>query len=272
MWNSRRVPARGEQIAYKAGTGRHVVRTQTGTQKKRRRIGRGQKGLAERAKMIGTRGKQEGIGNTSNAGQRVFSNEDKRAKRKKLKEEEEGERWCGIKIGSRARRRKKKERVSERKRRDEGGETNQRLVEPGTRVVLDSTNRYRRPPLGSGPIHRSGPGPSRARLARGSRDPCRYTLSLLSPPAPRTRRPPSHETSYANATVHGGHANDRPIIHAPPGTSTHFSRRKGETFGPAEYTLVDRVPGRRWSMDGKVDRIGPIFSYTNKDKLKFNAA
>ncbi|EGI62262.1 hypothetical protein G5I_09390 [Acromyrmex echinatior] len=158
MWNSRRVPARREQIAYKAGTGWHVVRTQTGTQKKRRRIGRGQKGLAERAKMIGTREKREGVGNTSNAGQRVFSNEDKQAKRKKLKKEE-GERWCGIEIGSLARRRKKKE---ERKRWDEGGETNRRLVEPGTRVELDSTNRYCRPPLGSGPIHRSGPGPSRA--------------------------------------------------------------------------------------------------------------
>lgn len=54
------------------------------------------------------------------------------------------------------------EKKEERKRWNEGGETNRRLVEPGTRVVLDSTNRYRRPPLGSGPIHRSGPGPSRA--------------------------------------------------------------------------------------------------------------
>ncbi|KYM85740.1 hypothetical protein ALC53_04521 [Atta colombica] len=52
---------------------------------------------SKRAKMIGTRGKQEGVGNTSNAGQRIFSNEDKRAKRKKLKKEE-GERWCGIEI------------------------------------------------------------------------------------------------------------------------------------------------------------------------------
>jgi len=61
MWNSRRVPARREQIAYKAGTeGTWCVRRQA-----RRRKGGGSveaRKASERAKMIGTRGKQEGVG------------------------------------------------------------------------------------------------------------------------------------------------------------------------------------------------------------------
>lgn len=51
-----RVPARREQIAYKGKNGEGAwLRTQAGTQEKRRRIGRER--LAERAKMIGTKGR-----------------------------------------------------------------------------------------------------------------------------------------------------------------------------------------------------------------------
>ncbi|TGZ49417.1 hypothetical protein DBV15_09777 [Temnothorax longispinosus] len=107
-WNSRRVPARREQIAYKGRTRRCVVRTR---EQARRRKGGGSKEEEE-----------------------------------EKEEEEKKGRWCGIEIGSCARRRKgkEKERANSRTRRDERGETDQqRLVEPGTRVVPGSANRHR---------------------------------------------------------------------------------------------------------------------------------
>lgn len=182
--------------------------------------------------------------------------------------EEKGRWWCGIEIGSRARRRKKKEKkkVSGRKRRDERGETNQRLVETGTRVVPGTANRHRRPPLGSGPIHRSGPGPSRARSREDRGDPCQYILSLLSPPAPL----PSSCPPFARNVVckrHGPMADAQRSANYPratwnlePARTSHAGR--GRPLVPRNTSLEDRVPGRRWSTDGKINQIGTIFLYS----------
>lgn len=110
-------------------------------------------------------------------------------------------------------------------------------------------------------------GPARERIGRSLSI---HPFSAL----PSCPLPPSRETSYANAGPWRTR-NDRPIIRATwnlePGTSALFSRKKGETFGPAEYSLEGRVPGRRWSTDGKtVVRLRRFSHTTNKNKLKLN--
>lgn len=111
------------------------------------------------------------------------------------------------------------------------------------------------------PFIDQAPGPSRAR-SREDREILVDTPFLCSRLLPPNSPAPSRETSYANATVHGGRATIGQLStrHLESGTSTHLSREKRETFGPAELVGEDRVPERRWS-NGKIDRIGTIFSY-----------
>lgn len=149
-----------------------------------------------------------------------------------------------------------------RKRRDKRGETNQRLVEAGTRVVPGSANRQRRPPLRSGPIHRAGPEPSRAR-SREDREILVDTPFLCSPLLSTLSSPFSRNVCKRHGPWRT--RNDRPIIHAPPRTENqHALFKKRDLWSRGMFT--GNLFERRCSTNEKLIRSGR-FSYIKQIRI-----
>lgn len=169
---------------------------------------------------------------------------------------------CEEKKEERERKASRRETKRKRERRERDGTREEKPTN-------DWSNRgaewYRARPIGTVghlrglvPFIDQAPGPSRAR-SREDREILVDTPFLCSRLLPPNSPAPSCETSYANATVHGGRATIGQLStrHLESGTSTHLSRRKRETFGPAEYSLEKTVflkgDGRRKNRSDRDD-------------------
>lgn len=212
--------------------------------------------------------------NTSNEGQSVFSNKDKRTREKEEIEErgevrEEMARYPDKKLCE--------EKKGERRRKDRTVEGDGTREEKPTNDWSNwAPEWYRAWPIGI-VDHLWGlvpfidqvlglRGPARERIGR--------SLSIHPFSALPSCTPPSLVPFSRNVVCkrHGPWRtrNDRPIIHAPPGIGNQhalLTQEGREIFGPAEYWRIVFLDGDGRTTGGKIDQIRTIFLY---DKIRIN--